>query len=101
MYDENGASNEGFQQSLRTNEKYKLRISGDGKDIQRNENLKCYQDGDIMPGTTRAFYIVENGHLPLYSPIKIADGAFAISSIKILSQIILPIAVALFYFFMN
>eukprot|EP00833_Pecoramyces_ruminatium_P002334 jgi/Orpsp1_1/1176366/evm.model.c7180000057323.1 len=100
-YDENGANNEGFVQSLKTNEKYKLRISGDGKDIQRNENLKCYQDGDIMPGTTRAFYIVENNHIPSYEQMKIADGAFAISSIKIISQIILPIAFSFFYLFMN
>jgi len=101
MYDDKGANTEGFKQSLRTNEKYKLRISGDGKDIQRNENLKCYQDGDIMPGTTRAFYIVENNYVPIYSPMKITDGAFSISSIKILSQIIFSIVITFFYLLIN
>lgn len=72
--------NKGFIQALRTNEKYKLRISGDGKDLQTNsDNFKCYHDGDIMPGSTRAFYIVENNALSnkYYAPINVPDGAFS------------------------
>jgi len=68
-------SSEGVYQTLRTNEKYRLRISGDGKDLQRNSALQCYREGDIMPGVTRSFYMVENIALPTYEPFAIPDGA--------------------------
>jgi len=100
MYDENGASNADFHQTLKPNEKYKLRISGDGKDLQRNPN-NCYSEGDIIPGVTRAFYVVENNHMPLYGNIIVPDGALTYHTMKILIQIILPIALALYYLFIN
>lgn len=68
----------GFLQSLKSNQKFKLRIYGDGKDIQSNaENYACYANNDIQPGITRAFLLVENNHIDnkYYSPIPIEDGA--------------------------
>lgn len=51
----------GFRQSPKYNEKYRLRIYGDDKDAQSNQaNFKCYDDGDITPGLTVTFYLVEN-----------------------------------------
>jgi len=100
MYDENGFSNADFHQVLRPNEKYKLRISGDGKDLQRNPD-NCYSEGDIIPGITRAFYVVENNHIPLYAHIPIKDAAFTHHAIKTLTQIILPMTIAFYYLFIN
>ncbi|ORX40423.1 hypothetical protein BCR36DRAFT_364590 [Piromyces finnis] len=100
MYDENGLDTKNFKQSLRTNEKYKLRISGDGKDIQRNPELKCYQDGDITPGSTRPFYIVDNTELPIFNPIDIPDSAFSMLSFKPILQFIFPLFfIILIHFF--
>lgn len=62
--------------NLKTNEKYKLRIYGDGKDVQSNSaNFTCYDNGDIQPGLTVAFYIVDNNHIQdiYYRPIAIED----------------------------
>lgn len=100
MYDENGANNADFHQNLRPNEKYKLRISGDGKDLQRYPD-NCYSEGDIIPGVTRAFYVVENNHIPLYGNISVPDGAWTYHTMKTLTQIILPIALAFYYLFIN
>jgi len=83
MSDEKGAVNtEGFQRNLQTNQKYRLRISGDGKDLQRNPDLECYQEGDIMPGVTRSFYVVDNVELPTYEPLAIPDGAPSVWTFK-------------------
>ncbi|ORX68068.1 hypothetical protein BCR32DRAFT_330223, partial [Anaeromyces robustus] len=100
MYDDTGAkSTADFHQILRPNEKYKLRISGDGKDLQRNPD-NCYSEGDIIPGITRPFYIAENSHIPLYANIVVPDTAYSHNIIKTLTQIILPIAIAFYYLFM-
>jgi len=100
LYNETGQDTKNFKQALRTNEKYKLRISGDGKDIQRNPDLKCYQDGDIAPGATRPFFIVDNNKIPSYGPLAIPDHAFARVS-RSPVPFILPLLTILVYLFMN
>ncbi|ORX40422.1 hypothetical protein BCR36DRAFT_416885 [Piromyces finnis] len=100
MYNNNGLDTQNYKKSIKTNEKYKLRISGDGKDIQRNPELKCYQDGDIAPGSTRPFYIVDNTELPIFNPMDIPDSAFSMVSFKPILQYILPLFfIILLYFF--
>lgn len=67
---------DGFIRSPKSNEKYKLRIYGDGKDVQSNSaNFHCYGDGDIQPGLTVAFYIVDNNRIEerYYKQLPIED----------------------------
>jgi len=67
---------DGFIRNPKSNEKYKLRIYGDGKDVQSNSaNFTCYGDGDIQPGLTVAFYIVDNNRIEdrYYKQIQIVD----------------------------
>jgi len=101
MYNDQGQDTSNFKQALRTNEKYKLRISGDGKDIQRNPELKCYKDGDISPGSTRAFYIVDNNSIPTYEPFSIPDGAFSLTSHQTMIQYLVPLLMMMLYLLWN
>jgi len=88
--------------NLKTNEKYKLRIYGDGKDVQSNNgNFTCYNDGDIQPGITVAFYIVDNNRIAenFYRPIAIDDKKD--SGIKNKSSLMMSLIIAIFLMLYN
>jgi len=68
----------GFKQSPKSAEKYRLRIYGDDKDAQSNQaGFQCYSDGDISPGLTVPFYLVENQRITdkYYQVMEIEDDA--------------------------
>ncbi|KAG4107379.1 hypothetical protein H8356DRAFT_974671 [Neocallimastix lanati (nom. inval.)] len=91
---------DGFIRNPKSNEKYKLRIYGDGKDVQSNNaNFKCYGDGDIQPGLTVAFYIVDNNRIEdrYYKQIPIIDNGTGMQSKTSLMSFITTILLILYY----
>ncbi|OUM68863.1 hypothetical protein PIROE2DRAFT_19798 [Piromyces sp. E2] len=88
----------GFKQSPKTNEKYKLRIYGDGKDAQSAQRDICYGDGDIIPGLTRSFYLVDNGRIieKYYAPIPIEDDAMMNAKVSLFMTFIVSILLILY-----
>jgi len=90
-----------FKQGLKTPEKYKLRIYGDGKDVQSNKaNFQCYDDGDIQPATTREFYIVENQPIDInryYHPIPIEDDARMSTKVSLFMTFMISMFVILYH----
>jgi len=97
-WDTNFYANSGYTQPPNLHAQYKFRIIGDGKDISTNKaNYDCYVDGDLTPGSTSSFYIVENRALGLdYKPLVIENGGYSIlKSTKLITSIILSITVSL------
>lgn len=91
---------EGFKEPLIPNKEYKLRIYGDGKDVQSNgENYKCYDDGDIQPGSTREFYVVENTEIDnhYYRPIPIEDDARMNTKVSLIMIFMISLFVILYH----
>ncbi|ORY77138.1 hypothetical protein LY90DRAFT_501524 [Neocallimastix californiae] len=92
---------DGFIRSPKSNEKYKLRIYGDGKDVQSNSaNFQCYGDGDIQPGLTVAFYIVENNRIEerYYRQLPIVDNG---DGMQAKSSLVMSLIAAIFLILFN
>jgi len=91
---------EGFKQALIPYKQYKLRIYGDGKYVQSNgANFQCYNDGDIQPGSTREFYIVENQEISseYYRPINIEDDARMSTKASLIMTLMISLFVILYH----
>jgi len=88
------------KQTFQSNKKYRLRIYGDGKDVQSNSaNFECYDDGDIQPATTREFYVVNNEPIDTkyYFPIKIEDEARMSTKISLIMTFMISMFVILYH----
>jgi len=97
-WDTNFYINEGYSQIPPLNIKYKFRIIGDGRDTSTNvKNYPCYKDGDLQPGATSSFFIVQNTALGLnYKPLVIENSGFSIlKSTKLLTTVIISVVVSL------
>ncbi|KAG4095201.1 hypothetical protein H8356DRAFT_1689538 [Neocallimastix lanati (nom. inval.)] len=93
---------ESYTQPPSLNAQYKFRIVGDGKDIKTNaDHFDCYRDGDLTPGSTSAFYIVENKPLGNnYKPLVIENSALSIyKSAKFMTTIIILFIVSVLLVF--
>jgi len=95
----NSNTKEGFKQPLVLDRKYKFIIYGDGKNVRSNPDFKCYSDGDIHPGSSNEFYIVNNNEIDkkYYEPIEIEYDARMTANISLIMTFIISMAVILYH----
>jgi len=90
---------EGFKKTPISNKKYRFRIYGDGKDDHSQPGFDCYSNGDIQPGLTVPFYLVENTPITMnyYKPIAIEDDARMNANMSLFTTIIITMLLILYY----